>query len=1093
MNGSTRERLARKQLGKAQQKPGALATPPDPLHNLDSPCCLLIQEAALDILPESSREANRDMEQSVLGRIVKQHLQNGVSATSTPYVASNSAKKKKKRRKKKKGGNTTATEGMVEGAEEGTDTASEPSPFQGADTESGTQPPPPPDAALIQTPPPPSSSSASSTPNLLQKWLQQASVDDSSAVKNRDFSSFLEHISEQPVLVDYAAAREAVNAIACPACKQVVESYFRAHCEPGYSIALAVSNMETETRSGLQIPGMAESVENAFDYFAMEEGIEQQSDALLTLRHVDSFLKSSSPVSLEHVESIMRDLILSHGLVEQQDENDPMDEAYDPEISDVMDDTFNRIIDQVKQEEENVVGLFRNLELNHATLRAQIDEVDFSYHFDIKTKSIFDDSDKMFDETFIKLLQLVRDLARMHYRSSFRQTPEMVKDVDEMYDCVIEAVETMVHAQLAHVARIVQLADRPGSVPQLALNVEHRRSFQAMLISKVTALRKLRHGLRSILLDRLLCRRIWTHVHLDGLYFPNKDSEKDGFERFWETCVEMIKTTPGVKASDLKTKQFENARDWMNAIVTTQQRLPSRQTIPAQHEERYKQLLLEARAQCLLLESERNRREDEIPQFANVTCLLFQNVVRQTFHTRRATEIIKYDGTVHITPKMKLFMKGQEISRRSRTGPCEGGGGSRRTTGILVGLFYRWLNDRCNEWNAELTQKELIESMTDEPAEEHKGPKSKKSKKKRNKEKKNAISAATTGSEEIDRSSGEVPIAAESIDVPNDHKDTRTVTTAYLGVSNGSGAGPPDLTSSPNYLKEESNEKNDVSINETTRDLDSADTWAEWRADLTDTGLLDNESSPIKMAEEEFKVAESKKTKKKRGKEKQTVSDFASSSEPVKSPIQVPVSSKVASNITDSRSSASDRRHGDEGIKSATNNTLDTRTERRNISMDKSKENLEHSKQKPRMTKPDLRIAKKNSSPKPAQNIPQPYTTERNIAKESKDNKSSPHKSQSGSREKAIDKTQSQDIKAATQVPGNDAALDDSGEGHAREVTPEPDVDTEKVPEIPKLKVLSCIAPPVEVGVVSSTGFQSAEGFLVQRLEKAMLMKVERK
>ena len=78
MNGSTRERLARKQLGKAQQKPGALATPPDPLHNLDSPCCLLIQEAALDILPESSREANRDMEQSVLGRIVKQHLQNGV-------------------------------------------------------------------------------------------------------------------------------------------------------------------------------------------------------------------------------------------------------------------------------------------------------------------------------------------------------------------------------------------------------------------------------------------------------------------------------------------------------------------------------------------------------------------------------------------------------------------------------------------------------------------------------------------------------------------------------------------------------------------------------------------------------------------------------------------------------------------------------------------------------------------------------------------------------------------------------------------------------------------------------------------------------
>ena len=1101
MNGSTRERLARKQLGKAQQKPGALAIPPDPLHNLDNPCCLLIQEAVLDILPESCQETNKDVEQSILGRIVKHHLQTEVSATLTPS-GSNSAKRKKKRKKKKKGGGATATnnEGKGEETEEGTASASEQSPSQGADTESGTQPPPPPpDASPLQTPPPPSSSSAPSTPDLVQKWLQQVPLDDSSVVKNRDFASFVEHISKQHVSIDYTAAREAVNSIACPACKQVVESYFRAHCEPGYSIALAVCNMETESTSGLQIPGMAESVENAFDYFAMEEGMEQQRDALLTLQHVDSLLKSTAPVSLEQVESIMRDLILLHGLVEPHDENDPMDDAYDPEISNVMDDTFNRIIEQVKQEEEKVVGFFRNLERNHSTLRVQIEEVAFSMHVDIKTMAVFDDSDKVFNEAFVKLLRLVRDLARMHYRSSFRQVPEMVKDVNEMYVCVMEAVETMVYAQLAHVARIVQLADRPGSVPQLALNVEHRRSFQAMLVSKVTALQRLRHGLTSILLDRLLCRRIWTHVHLDGLYFPNKDSEKDGFEQFWETCVEMMKTIPGVRASDLKTKQFENAREWMNAIVTAQQRLPSRQAIPAQQEERYKSLLLEARAQCLLLESERDydRREEDIAQFANVTCLLFQNVVHQTFHTRCATAIIKCDGTVYIAPKMKLFMKGQESSRRSRSGPCEGGGGSRRTTGILVGLFYRWLNDRCNEWHAELTQKELIESMTDEPAEECKAPKSKKSKKKRNKEKKNDTAGATTGREEIDSSSGVVETAVDSIVVLNDDVDKRSAAKANVDVSNASGVDSPGFKSPPNDLEGESAERNDISSNETTRDSDVADTWAEWRADLTETGLLDNESSPVKIATEDFKVAESKKTKKKRGKEKQTISASASSNEHAKTPTQLPVSaSKVASNVTDSRSTASDKRP-DEGIRTATKNTLDISTERRNISMDKSKENLEHSEQKPRGTKPDPRLAKKNSSPKPAKNVTQPATKEQDITK-SKENNSSKQetanaKPQSGPQETVIGKTLSQGTKTATPAPDSNDALNDSVEGEAREVTPEPDVDTEKGQETPTQELLPSIAPPVEVGVVSSTGFQSAEGFLVKRLKEAMMAERQKK
>lgn len=42
---------------------------------------------------------------------------------------------------------------------------------------------------------------------------------------------------------------------------------------------------------------------------------------------------------------------------------------------------------------------------------------------------------------------------------------------------------------------------------------------------------------------------------------------------------------------------------------------------------------------------------------------------------------------------------------------CSGGGGKRRVACVITGLLYRWLCDRCLEWHAELTQRELLDSM----------------------------------------------------------------------------------------------------------------------------------------------------------------------------------------------------------------------------------------------------------------------------------------------------------------------------------------------------------------------------------------------
>jgi len=48
---------------------------------------------------------------------------------------------------------------------------------------------------------------------------------------------------------------------------------------------------------------------------------------------------------------------------------------------------------------------------------------------------------------------------------------------------------------------------------------------------------------------------------------------------------------------------------------------------------------------------------------------------------------------------------------------CDGGNGQRRVSSVLAALIYRWLEERCKEWNAELTRDELLQSIgLDEPA-----------------------------------------------------------------------------------------------------------------------------------------------------------------------------------------------------------------------------------------------------------------------------------------------------------------------------------------------------------------------------------------
>ncbi|KAL7517727.1 hypothetical protein ACHAWX_002624 [Stephanocyclus meneghinianus] len=93
---------------------------------------------------------------------------------------------------------------------------------------------------------------------------------------------------------------------------------------------------------------------------------------------------------------------------------------------------------------------------------------------------------------------------------------------------------------------------------------------------------------------------------------------------------------------------------------------------------------------------------------------------------------------------------------------CDGSGGRRRVSSVLAALLYRWLEARCSEWHAEMTQDELLRSVDfDEPTVREVAAKSGKKKKARKK---------TENGDKFKKYSTPPPIGSNDI-VRIDHSD----------------------------------------------------------------------------------------------------------------------------------------------------------------------------------------------------------------------------------------------------------------------------------------------------------------------------------
>lgn len=1059
ITGRTRERLVRKQLGKQLQGTQS-HEPPDVLHNLGIPPCRLLVEAVTDIIPESSTTTAPE-EPSILGRMTRRHLERKTTLKKTEEITVSTTSKKKKKRKKKK--KTATGEGKVDATlllqvEKSSSKESE------AESHHQELPPPPAQEVHESSAPPPSLA-------ILQDWLQHASssaTDSAALVQNRDLESFLQHISKlDGIQLNVNAARQAVDAIACDACKQVATSYFWSSLKD--YIQLDPFYMELPSKQSshhLNIPGMPESVEHAFDYFAMEEGHTDENHALLTFVYTEPYIQSNESLTLEQFGILLEDMILKPGLPERPSE--------DAGLHHVLEDSVTSIIKEIKQSEQELRNRFTGIERGHATLLAELENSIMVEPFDVKTSTAFFQYDDKLDTTLQALVEIVRNVSKQHYRSSYRlRDTQLLEHIQDMYSWVAQTISPILQAQLAHAGRLVHLAARPGAVPPMAVNAQHRDSYRSLLMHKLSVLQELRRSLSTILFDKYVFRTILAHSRMDAMAqtvaLPSPLAT-DGYDDFWTAALEMTHTIKAGTVDQIQDKHVANAQAWLRT-VESHSNVEAASHLKNAHE----RALQEAqRLQAVVLGSDddEDAKQEAVPQFAVAVFDVFYQVLNQILHVMKTTQVVSYDGgTVSMPPNLLAFSKGED----HHGGPCQGGGGRRRATGIVVGLLYQWLKDRCNEWHAELTQNELLESMMfdEQPVDDNFKPaKSKKSKKKREREKKNALATTAAASERV-------PSLNDAVD-----DNTGTAVDNNKGTDNALEASNATLAEATAKLNSSTssdalNHAADVvgssgAVHKSAKKLDgardtvdngdeAADTWSDWRANLSETGLLDENASP-KSTVEEFKVAKSKKSKRKLAeKSGEKLEAHAASS-----------SDQVTANVGSSRPATASH-----GVQS-------TDTSKEKGGHDSSAFVLANDK-----TKKENRVGSLRNAADSGSNAKPGETLKENGDRSHSSNKTEEKKKDSGDSKSSAART-CKNGKAPSTSTEQGAKAKEKG-SRAQTDSKQPQKTAERntkergsQKKTSPLKRTGPSPPDVEVGVVSATGFQSAEGFLVGRLMAAL-------
>jgi len=460
---------------------------------------------------------------------------------------------------------------------------------------------------------------------------------------------------------------------------------------------------------------------------------------------------NSFPFSIMDVDGIIRHIIIPCGLAELEQQNE--DKISPEKITLMRKDACEMV--------ESLADNLNDLTKKFAAIQSLLHEVTgpiapFAPSVSKKLRECDSRCEMYMGDVMEFLISFHRSTSAA--RCAIHLDQKWLKGIDEKLWVGYEtAIQSLIEPSTNHRWKVIQLqGNRTNVLPPMYNSKEQRTYIQEMIEEKLKILSQLNDMLDQVLVspsseegctgDSTNLKRIVAHaVYFSHNYVEErcKDTLNNVFDyksllssRSASVC-KTIHETKVLDVLEIQSKRIESMRSQAKLLVENMEAHSEAIIIklPQKYESLWKanNILIEERtigddkfSKCAKaqasLESEKNELRD--------SCCLVGDVGRQCrlLEDLKTVDLNQSDNNTVKKPftpghsenldggQIVFTIFGNEESQSQTSEKCDGGGGRRRVTSIISACIYSWLQDRCMEWHADLTQKELLSAVEDEPS-----------------------------------------------------------------------------------------------------------------------------------------------------------------------------------------------------------------------------------------------------------------------------------------------------------------------------------------------------------------------------------------
>eukprot|EP00546_Thalassionema_frauenfeldii_P007044 CAMPEP_0178924244 /NCGR_PEP_ID=MMETSP0786-20121207/17214_1 /TAXON_ID=186022 /ORGANISM="Thalassionema frauenfeldii, Strain CCMP 1798" /LENGTH=759 /DNA_ID=CAMNT_0020598923 /DNA_START=195 /DNA_END=2474 /DNA_ORIENTATION=- len=377
--------------------------------------------------------------------------------------------------------------------------------------------------------------------------------------------------------------------------------------------------------------------------------------------------------------------------------------------------------------------------------------------YNVKAAKALQDCDEAQTEWFQSLMNFVIPWTNLLDEGCNNSTNNM--DIDFIWSQWCQTMEETLEQMIQHEQNLWNLANRPGVVPQLFLNVSHRSSFRTWVSRKLSLWNGwFRSWYHSISEEEEYNWRTWlTYSKLRQMMTTQQNSQSKKLDSIMN---QLIQTTGqwlqgnflrhGPNVYELQSTHQDSKLQRLSELMqeaqtqffgTTNNDIATKQwkELRTQHQDLERQL-----EELGSTNNDEDNDDDDafIFNFIRRRQLLLQLAITNITQWRVFKSHHQQQRSLIIPYPLK-----QWINNNNNTNNYCTGGGPRRFATVLASLIYNSLVEHCKEWHANVMQSELLESFDETISSNTKSSTSTKKKKNRKKKKGNKTTPATVEEE----------------------------------------------------------------------------------------------------------------------------------------------------------------------------------------------------------------------------------------------------------------------------------------------------------------------------------------------------------